>query len=61
MSRLLWDLLLFGWGFIAGLAVAVGVAYVARMRREAVRDGERLLTRLGPLESNRFLQAVTES
>jgi hypothetical protein len=61
MSSFVWDLLLFGWGFFAGAAVAVGGVYVARMRREAVRDGEQLLAKLGPLDSSRLLQAVTKS
>jgi hypothetical protein len=60
MSSFVWDVLLFGWGFLGGFAVALGCVFVARMRREAAHGGEQLIAKLTPLERRRFLQVVTE-
>jgi hypothetical protein len=60
MTSWLWDIVLFSWGFLAGLGAAVAVVIVARMHREARREGEQLVARLGSIDARRFLEAVTE-
>ncbi len=60
MTSWMWDLALFGWGFLAGFGVAVAVVMVARMYRDARHGGEELLSHLGPIESRRFIRVVSE-
>jgi hypothetical protein len=60
MESWMWNVVLFAWGFLAGLGAALAVFAVMRMQHEARREGEQLVARLGTIDTRRFLQAVTE-
>jgi len=60
MTSLMWNIVLFSWGFLAGLAAAFGAVLVVRMRREAARDGEQLISRLGAIDARRFLEIAAD-
>jgi hypothetical protein len=60
MANWVWDIVLFSWGIVAGLGIAAAVVVVTRMHREARREGEQLVARLGSIDTRRFIAAVTE-
>lgn len=60
MANWVWDIVLFSWGIVAGLGIAAAVVAVTRMHREARREGEQLVARLGSIDTRRFIAAVTE-
>jgi hypothetical protein len=60
MASWMWDMMLFSWGFLAGLGAALAGVAVARMRSEARRGGEDLVAQLGTIDTRRFLEAATK-
>jgi hypothetical protein len=60
MTGWMWDIVLFSWGFLAGVAGTIGGVIVMRMRQEALREGEHFVARLGTVDARRFLDAATE-
>jgi hypothetical protein len=60
MSSWMWDIVLFSWGFLAGLGAATAGVVVARMHREARREGEQLVANLGTIDARRFLEVVSD-
>jgi hypothetical protein len=57
---LFWDVAVFVTGFLVGVIAVLGVLFAARVRREALRQGDRLVERLGPIQSQRFIEAAQE-
>jgi hypothetical protein len=60
MASWVWDIVLFSWGIVAGLGIAAAALLVRRMHREAKREGEQLVARLGSIDTRRFIEVVTE-
>ncbi len=60
MTSWLWDIVLFSWGFLAGLGAATAGVVVTRMRHEARREGEQLVARLGRIDARRFLEVASD-
>jgi hypothetical protein len=60
MESWVWDIVLFAWGFFTGIGTTLVAVAVARTHGEALREGERLVARLGTVDARRFIQAVTE-
>jgi hypothetical protein len=55
-----WDMFMFFLGFSAGVIVVLGGFLFARVRREGLREGDRLLRKLGSVGAQRFLEAAQD-